>query len=101
MEKGCDGGEGGCPSTAENASDGGNGCNEHGCITVNVTEKTCGLPCAGAPELSVALILTCAVYVPGVRPATFTLTWILADSPLALIDLEEGVSASQAGRGEG
>src|SRR5260221_47828 len=94
MEKGCDGGEG-CPSTAENVSDDGNCCNEHGCITVIVTEKTCGLPCAGAPELSVALIFTCAVYVPGCRPAVFTLTWIPAESPLTLIDPEGGARASQ------
>jgi hypothetical protein len=40
-------------------------------------------------------MFTCAVYVFGIRLAVFTLTWILADSPLALIDPEGGARDSQ------
>lgn len=48
---------------------------------VSVTEKVCGLPCTTAPEVSLAWIVTCVVYVPGSRPraAVLRATPILPD----------------------
>ncbi len=68
-----------CPWETENERLAGEGDDSvQGGKTVSVTERVCGLPCTTAPELSVAEMVTCVLYVPGTKPAILAATPILS-----------------------